>query len=305
VIATQNNAMILTRAWQSWQLGGLTDFKTGRLGGNTHPLSSWVVPTDIDIEGDRLCWDASFSTYRTVHGPAKVLDELVKITVDTSQQKVADFARRWGVVGLCREHMWPHVHSRYPGGGDEEVYGCTLLGGRRPFIPIEWYRQLAQRSRSVLNIASRLHRGIPGEPEDWEVVVPEVAHWDDTVINTRWKQVPYTKAARVADERDALGDVLDRWLDLTRTRIRFSWVGEHPTFGLAASGLVSAVFMSLAFSAARSGGLAVCSNCGRAYTPARRPAAGRRCYCTDEQCQKARVRDAQYDKRARDRRGAS
>jgi hypothetical protein len=169
-------------------------------------------------------------------------------------------------------------------------------------VPVDWYLSLAQRCRSVLNIAARLHRGQPGELDDWETIDPRVAEWSDFTTGQGWKKVPYTKEARVEDEREVLGNLLDCWLDLTGTRIRVSWTSRSPEVGLAPSGVLGAVVTSLVFSVTRSGGLAVCSNCGRAYPPTRRPIAGRRRYCPDEQCQKARLRDAQADLRARRRR---
>ena len=104
------------------------------MGGNKHPVSSWTVPTEISgVADDRLSWDAATLSRQMVQGPANVLDELVKITADTSQDKVTNFTRRWGVVGLCEEHKWPLEHSRYR--GDEGEYGCNLFGRKTAIHP--------------------------------------------------------------------------------------------------------------------------------------------------------------------------
>jgi hypothetical protein len=68
---------------------------------------------------------------------------------------------------------------------------------------------------------------------------------------------------------------------------------------LRSQNLAGAIVLSLLFASIRSKGLARCSNCGRAYAPKRQPTAGRRRYCLDEPCQRAKGRDATRDSRAR------
>jgi hypothetical protein len=295
----QHEANPTKAAWTSWDLAGLTDPKSGRLE-RTQPNNGWKTSQTVMVKDGRLFYDPKTSDQ--VKGPAGVLDDLLKLRPTASDDVVADFAGKWGIVVLC-EHRRPITHSRCVGATlfDEQTNSCTLLGGQRPYVPLDWYRQFARWSRSVLNIAARLHRGQPAEPEDWEAVDPEFADGDGYTYGQGWRKVPLTKAARVDEERENLASVLDRWLDITGVSVRFVWDSDRPSYCLYPGGLPGAVVMSLIFSVAKSGGFAVCSSCGRAYTPKRRPAEGRRSYCDDEQCQKASVRDAQRDLRARKR----
>ena len=190
---------------------------------------------------------------RKVLGPADVLDNLVRLRPTASDKAITMFARKWGIVALCAEHGLPLAHSRSFGLGTNATI-CTLLGGRRGYVPVDWYREFAERCRSVLNIAARLHRGVPGDPEDWMAINPAVAQVRDVTIDPRnWRAISYTKTARIDDERENLAELLDHWLELTGVRFRFEWDAASPTFGMAPGGLAGAVVMSLVFAVARSG----------------------------------------------------
>jgi hypothetical protein len=149
-----------------------------------------------------------------------------------------------------------------------------------------------------------MSRDEPGDEGDWElvgitpdIVVPvldrsgDEAGWDfhDELLG---------RDDHVVQERDLLAQWFDRWLDMANARIHVSWA-ETWDVGLRSQNLAGAIVISLLLASTRSKGLARCSSCGRAYAPKRQPAAGRRRYCSDDFCQKAKRRDATRDSRAR------
>jgi hypothetical protein len=86
-------------------------------------------------------------------------------------------------------------------------------------------------------------------------------------------------------------------LGLTGIRLSFAW-DDVIRLDVQVSVLWQAVIANVVFAIARTDGLAVCTACGRAYSPLkRRPQSGRRNYCPD--CKNARWRDSKRDQRAR------
>jgi hypothetical protein len=92
--------------------------------------------------------------------------------------------------------------------------------------------------------------------------------------------------------------VVNQWLQIGGVDIEFAWSGENPEIDLRPRSLVGALAVQLAFAASRTDGLRICSSCGTAYVPERKPARTRRSYC--KACGiKAAQRDAARDYRKR------
>jgi hypothetical protein len=158
-----------------------------------------------------------------------------------------------------------------------------------------------------LNIAARLHIGATGAVADWqELLGPEatvartsrvVESIDGVVVNDSG-DVPLPIAQQRGWEQAGLARLLSNWLILGNVRPRLDWGNEYdpdppPSVRFSGGTLFGELAMRLAMSVSQSRGLAVCSGCGTAYPPRRRPSLGRRNYCLA--CRRARVpqRDAE------------
>ncbi len=256
------------------------------------------VPSQVILVPDRIDFDPG-SGGRLVYSPERhevmpapgVLQEFLRLCGQPESQrplKVVAFARRWGVLGLC-EHDLPHTHEP----------GCYPRGwwdypDRQLWEPISTWLHLSRAAFAILNIAHKLHQEPPavGNPTDWAAIFARSgrnAPW--------WQQRPDV-------ERIILGRVINEWLSLGNVRPSFEWhVSDRtPSVKLAGPGLFGVIATQITYAAAAADAMALCSQCGRAYVPKRRPREGERHYCPD--CgTRAAKRHAQAAWRARLRAG--
>jgi hypothetical protein len=285
-----------------WESAGLTD-REGRLQRPGFP-AKWRVPEHVWLDQGDLRWDPR-APKKDITPPVDLLDVFVRLA-ESRDERILTFARTYGVVRLCKQHGLPISHRREVGGdlGDWQ-YPCDPLGGsKQPYTPSAWYSGFAAKCRAVLNIAQRLERGVAGRYEDWNVLDADYARSPLISVGLGWQvsEVPRATAKRedlVDEDRDYLRRILDSWLDMTDVRFHLVWADAPiPQFQVEVHSLFGALVTGLAMTLTR-GGLATCSACGRAYQPTRRPAAGRRNYCQDESCQRARKTNATRASRAR------
>jgi hypothetical protein len=98
---------------------------------------------------------------------------------------------------------------------------------------------------------------------------------------------PPRKAETLTRQRAFVSYAVNCWLNWGRARPQIDWHGPTPTIELTTGGIMpmyadrlsGALALQLAYAVASSEGVATCFACGRFYTPARRPAAGRRSFC--------------------------
>jgi hypothetical protein len=96
------------------------------------------------------------------------------------------------------------------------------------------------------------------------------------------------QAKTLTRQRAFVSYAINCWLNWGRARPQIDWDGPTPTIELTTGGIVpmyadrlpGALALQLAYAVASSEGVATCFVCGRFYTPARRPAAGRRSFCS-------------------------
>ena len=84
--------------------------------------------------------------------------------------------------------------------------------------------------------------------------------------------------------RATVRSMIYQWVDLARSSPSLSWPEAGPNVVIAHSSLLAALVLQLVFAASRVDGFAICSACGRPYTPSRKPQAGRKNYCRDPEC---------------------
>ncbi len=216
------------------------------------------------------------------------------------------FARRWGVLSLCRKHGLPttHVHAGESGfcrqiGHEEQLGG----GGREP---IAAWRKYAREASALVDAAASVLGGAPmdartlailteapgPDPETWSEVAPEPRDSDLREMEP-WQ-------GRGDLHRDLVEFYIDRWLRYANVRLGFAWARRGPEIVLGGSdGLFRTLAMELAFRVTRTERMVMCSGCRRPV-PAR-PRPGERTYCPDCRRDHAPQRHAARDYRARKR----
>ena len=252
--------------------GGVPDQDTGRLAQpvRTHGL---VRPDRVKADPERRClwYDSNWLVEGGI--PAELLDQFVPLS-DASGKKIVQFAKKYGVLLLQRSM-------------DLEVHKETFRA----------WRQWARRARATLSVAASLNRDALVDQADWDVLR---GWWVD-----EWDRLPAErdKTSLLLIQSRWLEDVIGRWFDEAGVRPFYSHqqreIGFTNMSGVDEGKLTTlgVIALQLATAASREKFLAICSSCKVPYSAKRRPAIGRRNYCS--QCgHRAACRDAQADKRA-------
>lgn len=203
---------------------------------------------------------AAKTEFRVAVPRAGLLTDFVQL-VEAPPSRILKYAKRWGVLELCAAHRIP-IHARL---GHDDKRWCEALSD--PDVGVAYERVQDWRRYALMFRALLIHAA----DNDRRPRRGELAH---TASFLCW-----------------LGDVGPRLV----------WRSGGMAFELASrSGLFGALAAQAAFFAAGSEGLAVCSSCGTAYPPRRRPVLGLRSYCEACRNDGAPLRDAQRDKRKRE-----
>ena len=229
-----------------------------------------------NLDGEEgLLWSQNKGARWTSVGPG-LLEGFLALA-EQPASAVLDYARRWGVLLVCK-HNLPAGH-RLTGGPSTRTGGyksCSLhsrRGGAGYWEPIEVWRDWARRARSVLQLAEQLSDGRLGSPDNWRGISP----------------VPlamYLPPKTIVEARLSLVSAVQTWLEWGRAQVSIAWTGKSPDVTLGRNRLLGALAIELLFTMTRSRGFALCSSCGRSYAPKRRPRADQRRYC--EACTQSR-----------------
>jgi hypothetical protein len=178
------------------------------------------------------------------------------------------FAQRYGALGLC-------VHGK--------ALGHRSQNGQRCFRSDRRYHDGTRESANawrlyvacavgILTISTKLHRGEWGTPREW---ARALRYPPEPAFLPRVHRSMY-------EQRSLLAALVSDWLDECDTRPHIDWTDSTITLGLMAEGerLLSAIGVQL-LSAIMRADWAFCSNCGRLYTPTRRPRKDQFQYCQE------------------------
>jgi hypothetical protein len=289
----------------SWDAAGLTRESTGFVD-QPQAGAAYAAPerVELDVKTDRLYWAFGSTPEKArdlIRPSANLLTAFIELA-DADPDRILAYARRHGVLEIC-EHGLPRSHKPGPhvSGAPAGLFTCDPLGWHDRFEqpaawwfgyePLDAWRFWSRQARTVVNIAAELHLDRVGRPEDWKIVferspAPRNAPW--------WKQ-------DVAVDRGQLARVVQEWLDIADVRPRAEWPQSGPSLRLFGRGLFGALSIQLLLSAWKTTAIAVCSSCGSAYAPVRRPRRTGRHYC--EACRQKGVhkRDAARDYERRQR----
>jgi hypothetical protein len=286
----------------TWDEGGLTEEETGRLLGSRGPSLTWAVPYRIELE--RLGDAEVFRPVLPMVGPGalpgwpdaseapSMLEDFVRLA-DAPAETILAYARRFGLLGIG-------------------VAGVPPTFVRRAFLepePVAAWRTLARQTRALLNVAARLRQDESGRVEDWQALLPGrsiVLVGDPS--QTQWDAAIKAAPAGVhvfsrINEQQVLSWNLEQLIVLSEVHPRPLWdpSAGRLQLGLGGQGLLGALVLQTVIAIAGLDGLGLCSACGEAYVPTRRPVTGTRHYCARCRSNGAPQRDASAALRGRKR----
>lgn len=211
----------------------------------TNPLPSMLlaVPEDVHIDADHLLWRLPDPDWIAGEPPEGALRAFVLLADEASPEVFAEFARRFGVLGLDREgesSLWRDTKPTLRGGvGNPGWYGESVA---------QW-RQYARNAKAVVSLAAALRssdrpidaarflatRGIASEP----LPLPAGPLMDRTVWwLTReldhWGNAGTDPAAQLQAQRDWLLVYVSRyWVAAAALTPRLTWDHMAPRVTLA------------------------------------------------------------------------
>lgn len=268
--------------------------------------------TDLRLEDGqiKLSPDARHSVTIT---PAKgMLEEFIELA-EADEHKFLPYARRWGLLELCREHYAPTSHNY----NCEPliplrtvVFGTTEIAAKehRELLlsagePVSAWRDYSRFARALLDIAAKLHQGELGRDEDWDTLHFDEAGflgWDYVAERRRSKNF-----SNLDRERNLIAEGVNHWLVSGGVQPKMSWRESRPIITFECPKPYGKLFANLAIqlmmAVSQAGALVICSACGQSYMPQRRPKTDQRRYCPN--CKGVAQRDASADYRRRKRAG--
>jgi len=250
-----------------------------------------------------LVWgvDLGEGSSQGVAPSGRILDEFVRLPLRSDFPRgVLDFAKRYGVLGICR-HDKPQSHRRlclprrFPE-EEERVIGARKFAITRWFEPVSAWRRYSAHMRALLMIAGRLQNAARINDADWEAflagdppplprldLLPAVDNSVQPVsagLDWRRHEAAWTEYEEsgpdFVDGRDpgetewsggfrakhALQRAVDTWLRYGRVSLTSMWLPQqrYAQSHLAMSGVTG--FLAVELLAAMQGPLYVCAGCG-------------------------------------------
>jgi hypothetical protein len=240
------------------------------------------VPFAVRTEGELLLYDTTATMEK--EATPLIFHQFLRLNPNDPKQ-IADFARRWGALGLCHQHQLPTGHP-IPSGTPGNCWPAKVTRGGAVWLaePLSKWREIALMSASLLRVARDIEQLKPGEKADWKIIQGNLDS-PDPVGRKRVRR-------NLDTSRSKLAEVVQAWLGIGRISPRFAWDFEDENWVLrhdvpgGAWGLFGWLALRLAIEI-RGGRFAVCSNCGREHHVDRLPSDGKPNYCKSEECRRA------------------
>lgn len=235
------------------------------------------VPDKIGVQDGFLLASGSACGRRRTISPM-MLAEFVEIGFTGEVSKLLRFAKRYGLIGFCKQHGLPYGHNRQSFARLIHVGDCnptpTPLPGWDLCDPVAKWFEFAKWAQAILACSDRLHRGERPELDDLKTAYP------------KWlNQEPSDQTSvYMATSRGLVEGAINTWVHLAGLRPHFRWDRSGCSV-IFSTGDYCSVFGALAvqlmLAAANQENFAICSGCGMAYFPKRRPNRRRRKFCSN------------------------
>jgi hypothetical protein len=113
----------------------------------------WSIPNAVRIDGGKLLWTGDLSSAATLADHAikisrddrDLLKEFVQLSRAPARERpdrILDFTKKWGPLGLCERHGLPVFHGWFDRGTVKPVYAPEMLGFCPPGLHNSAWQQL-------------------------------------------------------------------------------------------------------------------------------------------------------------------
>ena len=226
-------------------------------------------------------WTAPDSSLRS--NDRGILEGFLKLA-EASPDTIVRYAKRNGVLLLCH-HGYPASHNpgqepvaHHPEGVDlSRVDHCGPC-----FIePLKHWRTYSSKAKTLLSIASQIHRDIRPEDKLWGVLGRD-------------------RPGEKFSEAELLAAKINYWIRIGGVCPQLEWdQANRARVEVQGYGLFGALARQLLFAISRIKALAFCSGCGLPFQPTRRPVENQRSWCPECKRRKVDRCQAEADYRAR------
>lgn len=154
---------------------------------------------------------------------------------------------------------------------------------------LESYRHFAQEAFAIIELASDLREGKPGQKKHWERLL---YNWDTS--NRDEFELP--KYVGKPGMQYSLSIIINHWLEMTGVRPGIFWFGEEPTFTLIGAtslsryrpgeNILAFVALQIMLLVTRRAGFGRCAYCGDWFDLESGQSVSRGCYCPEHQAEK-------------------
>jgi len=268
-------------------------------------ITHWRRPKLVKVEDDQLVYSIrNRKVLQDANQPFEPLKSFLKLAYieigEKAEQKIIKFAERWGVLGICREHLLPWSHNDQPTFSDNTLLQLHFRNDRRSCgmperngdwsEPLsEWYLWL-RLAKAIFSLGLELHQGRNGKAEHWNFMGYKPAYYAGIGKINRSTGLPEPELGKTI-----VASYVTSWLEVTGVKPRFEWLTTGRIFSLGVSApdrLLSILGVQIMMLINRSSGLGICTSCGEWFLLRTRQSLSRNVYC--EHCgKKAARRDAQ------------
>jgi len=255
----------------------------------------WHVHGPIDLTQDRkfLTWkrgQVKKVGHQQKNAPTLLLERFTQLAEEGSEgggRDVLQFARKYGVLYLCRRHDLPSSHRALtkPSNAELNLGGLFARCGLRVTSDgfyaesIAMWRGYAKQARAILNVTVALKNGKAGDNEDWEMLAKQVG----SVVDEKDDKGEITTIIVLPtgewERRIVLSNAVNHWLSPGQVRPVFYLTEDGPLIQIGNRTVFGALGLQLMLAVSQTQGLASCTSCGIFYTPSRKPNPNRNSYC--------------------------
>jgi hypothetical protein len=257
---------------EKWEWVGLGD-EEGRLD-RLSAVPAWYAPAEVELDGQSLLFIYPVRTrrhgsltlqFRKIRAGAKLLTEFVMLD-EAPAERILAYARQYGPLGFCK-HGDPS-HRLPPRSCSPKV--CTTAAGQPAVCEeTQWWRNLAGHARALLNLAALQSKG--------RVTDSALVQLNPGLL---FSAAPLRQARREAASYVVYG--MELWLRLFQVRPHATYNSRRKRIEVKISGmppLPAALALQIMLVLTRWSGIAICSGCGKLFSPSRRPNPNRNAYC--------------------------
>jgi len=218
-----------------------------------------------------------------------VLDDFVALAADPSDAAVLAYARRNGLLGLAPAERPEGRRSVESTPWVGELVAPTVGYRHAPAVlrePLRLWHRIIGEVAAVYNVAGHLRQDKTVAMAAWDplagIILLPYPEADGGASEPA--QVPvdagplmWVYPATLDGQRQALTAILGTWLALGAVRPVITWGDprhDDPVVTLGTATLFGGLVLELLLAVAGQPGFAMCSGCGRPFTPRRRPPAG-------------------------------